>query len=135
MEPLRVFRREDLCRCAVDDHAGLVEHNHAVCARGVLHRVRDLHDRDAVAAQLGQQSTQAGAAARVEAGRRLVEDEQLGLHGEHARDGGEALLAAGELEGREVLLCGKTHQVERVVDPARDLVGGKAHVARAEGDV
>ena len=86
-------------------------------------------------AKLRQQAAQAGAAARVEAGRRLVEDEQLGLHGEHARDGGEALLAAGELEGREVLLCGEAHEVERVVDPARDLVGGKAHVARAEGDV
>ena len=76
------------------------------------------------------------AAARVKPRRRLVEDEYLRLHRNHARDGHAALLSAGELKGRlgEHVLA-QADQLRRLAHAAVDLVFRKAHVARAEGDV
>ena len=50
----------------------------------------------AVVADILQDRLTAGC---VQAGRRLVEDQDLRLHGDHARDGNAALLTAGEVEG------------------------------------
>ena len=49
--------------------------------------------------QRGNEREEISARGGVEPGRWLVEDEHLGLHGEYAREGHAALLAARKLEG------------------------------------
>ena len=67
----------------------------------VLHAVADEDDSRAAALVIGADLREHGlAAARVKPRRRLVEDEHLRLHRNHARDGHAALLSAGELKGR-----------------------------------
>ena len=61
------------------------------------------HDVEDLADELG-----------VERARRLVEEHELGLHGEGARDRDALLLAAGELRGVGVRLVGEPDAVEQL---------------------
>ena len=76
-----------------------------------------------------------GHALRVEVGRRLIEQEQPGPHGEHTRQGEALLLAAREVRGGAVERHRKTDLIETVAHALPDLVAGDTEVLAAEGDV
>lgn len=89
--------REDLLRRTVSNDGAVGEHDHAVGADALLHMVCDEHDRDALlTAELCRRVDHLAPSGRVEHGRRLVEHDALGLHGDDARDGDALLLSAGE---------------------------------------
>lgn len=129
---------KDLRRCAVKGDVPVVKDDEAVGdARGIVHAVRDKQDGRAGLAPVGRDVFKhAAAACRIEPGGGLVENEHLGTHGDHARDGDAALLAAGKLERRalkERLV--DAHKARRLTHARIDLLGGEAGVFRAEGDV
>ena len=106
-------------------------------ARGIVHAVRDEQDGRAGLAAVGRDVFEhAAAAGRIEPGGGLVENEHLGTHGDHARDGDAALLPAGELERRalkqRLVHAGKAC---RFTHALIDLLGREAGVFRAEGNV
>ena len=72
---------------------------------------------------------------RVEVGRRLVEDEDLGAHGEHGGDGDPAALAEGEVVRGPVGEVAHPDRRERLDDPRLELGATQPEVGRAEGDV
>ena len=72
----------------------------------------------------------------VEAGRRLVQNEDTGLHGHDARHGYAALLSAGQLKGTALQQRFiEADEFCRLVDALIDLRLVEAHILRAEGDV
>ena len=72
----------------------------------------------------------------VQTRRGLVQDQDLGLHGDDPGDGHPALLSAGELKGGLFqLVLRQAHQGRRFPDPAVDLVPVQAHVAGTVGNV
>ena len=73
---------------------------------------------------------------RVQAGGGLVQNEHLGLHGDHPGDGHPALLAAGQLKGGFFqVVVPQAHEVGRRPHPAVNLLLVQPHVLGAEGDV
>ena len=58
----------------------------------------------------------------VEAGRRLVEEEQLGIADQRQADVEPALLATGEARGARLGLLGEADELDRLVDGARPAV-------------
>ena len=80
------------------DVAPAAQHDHAVGERlEVGHAVRDVEDGDAALLQALQGRIQALRLARRQAGRRLVEDQQLGPVREGAGDGDELTVGSGEV--------------------------------------
>ena len=76
------------------------------------------------------------AALGIEAGGRLVENEDLWLHRDDPRDGGPPLLPARELEGAFFQKFGpQAGKFGGLCHPLADLLFPKAHVFGAEGDV
>ena len=129
---------KDLRRCAVKGDVPVVKDDEAIGdARGIVHAVRDEQDGRAGLAPVGRDVFKhAAAACGIEACGGLVENEHLGTHGDYARDGDAALLAAGKLERRalkERLV--DAHKARRLTHARIDLLGGEAGVFRAEGDV
>ena len=94
--------REDLAGCAVHHGRPLFHDDQAVDVGGdLLHRVADHDDGRVLRGLIGADILQnALAAGGVKPGGRLVEDEHVRLHGDDARDGCAALLAAGKIERR-----------------------------------
>ena len=89
------------------------DHGHTFLCQ-LLHDVQDLADH-----------------LRVQGGGRLVEEHELGLHGQGANDGDALLLAAGELVGVGV---GLLHQVHALQQLHGQLVGLLLlHPARLNG--
>ena len=88
---------DQLARRALGDDAPAV-HDHEAVAQllGLVHVVRREHEGHALALQLVEALPQEVARLRVEAGRRLVEQQQLGLVDERAGDREPALHAARE---------------------------------------
>jgi len=89
----------------------------------------DLDDRRTSAVDLGEYASELGTSPGVEAGRRLVEDEDPGFHGKDAGDGAQTSLTARELEGGGVRLPGDSHEVEGTCGATGDLARREAHVA------
>ena len=129
---------KDLGRCAGHDGSPLFHDDQAVNVGGdLLHRVADHHNsrllRGLIIADIFENAL---AACGVKSRRRLVENEHVRLHGDHARDGCAALLSAGQIErGFGKLRLGNADKASRTADTRVDLVFGKAHVFRAEGDI
>lgn len=134
-KPALVLAREDLARRPVGDDARLVEHDHAVGARGVLHAVRDLDERDAKFAEAPEHAAQHRAPARVQPCGRLVQHQDARLHREDAGERAEAPLPAGELERRGLAPVGEAHQLKGARHAASHLVRREAEVARSKRDV
>ena len=92
---------------------------------GLLHVVGGEEDRLAEVAQARDHAPCLAAGRRVEAGGRLVEEEQLGVADQRDRDVEAALLAAGELAGALVRLLAEADVLDRLVDrPRRAVVPG-----------
>ena len=71
--------------------------------RNILHGVRDDEDgRAGLRVVIADKLEDLIAACRIKAGGRLVENEHIRTHGDHARDGNAAFLTAGERERRLV---------------------------------
>ena len=113
----------------VDQQLAGLAHVHAAVAGEQAHPVRERHHplqpvlgeqhRDAeVVDQPGQRGEHLLGRGRVERGRRLVEDEQPRVHGEHRADRDPLLLAAGEGAQVAVAQVGDAEQVEGLLDPA-----------------
>ena len=121
--PSRLFEREEACA---------VGH-----ARGLLHVVRDDHDRVAVL-ELVHEVLDLQRGDRVERRGRLVEQQHLGLDRERARDAEALLLTAREAE-RALLeavldLIPERRLAQRLLDALVEVVL-HPEVARAPGDV
>ena len=106
--------REHVFRRALKRYAPAVEHHHAVCLRGLFHKVGDHDDGHARAVEIAAHFEQAMAPARVEHRGGLVQDEHLGAHGEDAGDGHALLLPAGERMGLVVLKAHEAHVCQRL---------------------
>ena len=72
----------------------------------------------------------------VKTGGGLVQNQHFRLHGNNARNGYPALLAAGQVKGRDLQLgLRQAHKARSLPDTAVDLLSRQAHVLGAEGDV
>ena len=71
----------------------------------------------------------------VQHGRRLVQDDAPGLHGDDPGDGDALLLAAGEEMGGVLPELIHPHGLQGVVHPAADLLRGDAQILRGEGHI
>ena len=136
-EALRLRRIEEFLRCALlDDHAAVHEDDAVRHLPGEAHLVGDddhrillfgeaLHDAEDLAGDL-----------RVEGRGRLIEEQQLRFHGEHAGDGHALLLAAGKLRRislgaiRQTDACEKLLRIRLRLFPAL-----AADDARGIGDI
>ena len=128
--------REDLLRRTVGNDGAVGEHDHAVGADALLHMVCDEHDRDALlTAELCRRVDHLAPSGRVEHGRRLVEHDALGLHGDDARDGDALLLPAGEQVRRVQTKIIHTDLPEGRVHARADLLRRHAEVLGCEGHI
>src|SRR5919108_807993 len=141
-------RREDLLRRVVlDEDAAPVaaladggeaeEGGHVRHAGGLLHVVRDDHER-VLALEPVHEVLDRGGSDRIQSGGRLVQQHDVGLDGDRARDAEPLLLAAGELE-RACLqphldLVPERRLRERVLDATVEVVLHSER-AQAPGDV
>ena len=71
---------------------------------------------------------------RVQRGGRLVEDQDLGVRGEHRADRDPLPLAAGERGDGPVAQLGEAQQVQGLLDAAAHHVGGEAQRLHAVGE-
>ena len=122
---------------AVGDHAAAREHDDAVGQQlRLLHVVRGEQDRGAALAQAADQLPRLAARGRVEAGRRLVEEQQVGVAGDAEREVEAAALAAGQRRGTRVGAVVEPDELEHLVDRARVRIGGGVELDRlAHGEV
>ena len=98
--------------------------------------VRDEHDRDALlAAELRGRVDDLAPAGRIEHGRRLVEHDALGLHGDDTRDGHALLLPAGEQVRRVQAKIIHADLLERGIHPRAYFLRRDAEVLGREGHV
>jgi hypothetical protein len=131
---------EHLLRRGLFDDPAVVEHQDAVRhVTGEAHGVGDAeHGHVAAAGDVPQHVEDFGGQFRIEGGRDLVQQQDVGLHRQGTGDGDSLLLAAGELGRIRVRLVGKTDQVEQgsglllgfVPGLAQDVDRGLGHVAQ-----
>src|SRR5579864_3343409 len=124
---------------AVGHEASVVEDHDAVAQRRHrIHAVADQHDRQArVAPQPRDVPQDVPAARRIEARRRLVEDQHPRPHREQSGDRRAAHLTVAQRKrgaGSEPVRI-ESHLAKRPLDPPADLVVAEAEVAGPEGDV
>ena len=122
-------RLEDLRRLRGLDHVALLHHDDAVAiGGGETEIVRDQDGRHAaLARQLGDQVHHGLLRGDVEAGGRLVGDQQLRLAGERQRDDDALAHAAGQLERIGVIALARARDAHLVEDLDR-LVGQRGRV-------
>ena len=118
LQPVRRHQRlvaQDVGRRAVggDDAVG-EDHRPRAQLEGVRQVVGDEQHRDV---QRPQDVGELAARGRVEVGRRLVEHQDLRLHGEHRGDGDPAALAEGEVVRRAVGVLRHPDRLERLRAP------------------
>ena len=97
--------------------------------------MRDHHDRDSVAVELGHQRHHAALLAVIQSGGRLVENQQARAQREHARDRQPLALALAEQEWIERARILKSDRAQHLVASALNLVRREVEVARTEGDL
>ena len=103
-------------------HSPTSRHEHdAIAQREVLDRVRGEHDRRRPVGELAQAGDQLRARDRVEARRRLVEEEDVRIGEQLDGDAGALALPAAQRADPDVGVIGQAHGVERVTDRVVDL--------------
>src|SRR5262249_53144238 len=106
---------EHLARWAgFDDDAAVHEHHLVGDFAGEAHLVGHDDHRHAVDRELPHHVEHLADQLRVERGRRLVEEHQLGIHGQRTRDRHPLLLPAGELRRVGLLFLRKADPVEEL---------------------
>ena len=128
--------RDQLARRALGDDAAAV-HDHEPVAEllGLVHVVRREHEGHALALQPVEALPQEVARLRVEAGGGLVEQQQLGLVDERARDREPALHAARQRVDEVVAPVGELHELEQLLGPLADLRPRQVEVAPVDEEV
>ena len=107
-------------------HSPTSRHEHdAIALREVLDRVRGEHDRRRPVGELAQVGDQLRARDRVEAGRRLVEEEDVRIGEQLDGDAGALALPAAQRADPDVGVLGQAHGVDRVTDRVVDLGRGR----------
>ena len=107
-------------------HSPAARHEHDAIARGeVLDRVRGEHDRRRPVGELAQAGDQLRARDGVEAGRRLVEEEDVRIGEQLDGDAGALALPAAQRADPDVGVLGQAHGVDRVTDRVVDLGRGR----------
>ena len=109
-------------RAAGDDLAAGDDRDPVGEALGLVHVMGGEEDRLAEVAEAGDQVPRLAPRLGVEAGGRLVEEEQLGVPDQRHPDVEAALLAAGEPAGAGVGLLDQPDQLDRLLDRARLVV-------------
>ena len=98
------------------DHLAVVHDRHAVAEPlGLVHVVRRQQDRPAGALELVDEIPELPARLRIEAGRRLVEKQQVRIADERAREREPLLLSARERADARVALLLELHQRDHLV--------------------
>lgn len=113
--------RRDLVRRAESDQVASREEGEAITARGLIHVVRGDEDRHPARGEFVDQLPEAATRSRIDARRRLVEEDEIGLVRRGTGQGelllpsprerpGELLSARREAErGKELVLAGALH--------------------------
>ena len=129
-------RRDELARRALGHDAPAV-HDHEPVAEllGLVHVVGREHERDAVLLQPVEPLPEHVARLRVEPGRRLVEQQHLGLVDERTRDREAALHAARERIDPRVAPVAQLHELEQLRGPPADLRARQVEVAAVDHEV
>ena len=128
---------DQLQRRSLGDDLALVHHHEPVAELlGLVHVVRRQHQRHALLLEPEQPLPDDVAGLRVEAGRRLVEQQHLGPVDQRPRDGEPALHAAGEVLDLGLRLLGELHEVEQLLAPTlRTSARGQAEEAAVDVEV
>ncbi|MBI1901522.1 MAG: PQQ-binding-like beta-propeller repeat protein [Planctomycetia bacterium] len=107
-------RVENLLRRAFLDNDAVHDHMHLVRrAAGKAHRVRHDQHRLALPRQVGHHRQHLGRHLRIERARRLVEQNQLWVHGQRPRDRHALLLASGKLVRHALQAVAQAHAVQK----------------------
>ncbi len=122
-------------RALGDDHALVHDHQSVAELLGLVHVVRGEDHRHALLLEPEEPVPDDVACLRVEAGRRLVEQQHLGPVDQGPRDRQPALHAAGEVLDHRVALLGQLHELEQLVDPLPDLLARQPEVAAVDVEV
>ena len=101
-------------RALLDDDAGIHEDDAVGDLAGEAHLVGDHDHRHAALGEVAHDLEHLADQLRVERARRLVEEHQLGVHGEGPGDGDALLLATGELRGVGGRLVAQAHLLEQL---------------------
>jgi hypothetical protein len=119
---------------ALGDHAALRDHDDAIGELlRLVHVVGGEEDRLAELAEPLDQLPRLAARRGVEAGGRLVEEDQLGVAADPERDVEPAALAAGQRVGAGVRAVAEADEVEDLVRRARVRVGRAVELDRLAG--
>ena len=113
----------------------VLHHNDAVCRQGLVHEVRDVHQRGTGRGKAAHDAHDCRAAADIQERGRLVQHQHGRFHGQGARNADALTLAAGKARGVRVgvLLHGNAPQLAGYADG--NLGAGDAQVLRAKGNV
>ena len=120
----------------VHQHMAVIHHDHPVTGGGLLHVVGNQHHGDALfAVQLPQHPHYLLAAAGIQHGSGLIQQDAPGLHGDDARDGHPLLLPATELMRRAFPVFVHPHRFQGLIHPPADLSRLHAHIFGREGHI
>ena len=117
-------------RAPGDDPAGGDHRDPVGELLGLVHVVGGQQDGLAEVAEALDHLPGGAAGGGVEAGGRLVEEEQLGVADERDRDVEPPLLAAGQAPGALIGLLGESDELDRLVDRSRGPVVAGVHLER-----
>jgi len=116
---LRAQAGDQLARRSERDHPAVVHDGDAVAQPlRLVHVVRRQHDAPPARAQLHDEVPELPARLRIEAGGRLVEEEQLGIAHHRARQREPLLLSTAQLPHPCMALLAELHQVDHLVHAA-----------------
>src|SRR5213592_1310851 len=117
---VRAQRRNQLLGSSLGDDLAVIHDRYTIAeALGFLHVVRREQHRPAVGAEAADDLPQLPARLWVEPRRGLVEEQQLGLADERARDGQALLLPAGECHHARVALLLELDEGQHLCDAVR----------------
>ncbi len=124
-----------LFRRTLEGDAPPVHDNDAPCNQGIVHKVRDVHDGDALLIKVACDALNGASARNIQHGGRFIEHEYAGMHGKRARDG-DALALTARKVGRVCLgVVEHVHRRQRLFDAHGDLRLRHAEVLGSKGNV
>ena len=132
MEQLLI--EENLLGRALFQHESAPHHHHLIRIHCLFHEVRDEQNGHALGVQLMDDLQNIAAPLGIQHGRRLIEDDHLGVHGQGAGDGNALLLAAREHMRSALLILLHAHHLQRLLHALQNFLSGHAEIFRPKGD-
>ena len=129
--------RQQFLRCAVGHNPTRFQQKHPIHLRQHGRKTMlNQHNGDAQrrlqVAQDGQNLARVG---HIQRSRRLIQNQDIGPHGQHRRNSHTLLLPAGKLGGIPLLEVGNAHCVKRPIGPRLHLCFGQPQIARTKSDL